>query len=457
MTDDKPISDELASELWLAGPYAIRHDYDFRRLLAFVLERVGPALAIDAKTDLLRHSSIELVGLAVRAHRAGLGDDVVGSILIFASGRGSSVAKWVLAQLLARRLQAATEAGASIRKRIELQKVLRSLAHRSQIGTMVDEFDVISKELAGASEAIAKAELWSEYRRSRTGEATHKIVAPKLRTLKNFESGAEEFRILADPLPLWRSPVPPAVLAGVLEAEFPHLSGVVDEVARFIAGGAAASMRPILLIGLPGIGKDSLLRRAAELVKRPLGELDLAGTSDNRILRGTAKGWSSAHPSFPTTLCAQHQCPNPIVQLSELDRAGGNRRHGQVHEALLSLCEPTTRRRWFDEGLGTEVDLSDVAFAFTSNSTDDTPRPLLSRLRVFHLEPPGPEHVAAILQQAQRRFAAESNLPIESLPEFAPEVIDRLKVLARQKQFNLRLADRIARAIGGGGRDVPRH
>ncbi len=457
MTDDKPIADEPPSDLWLAGPFAVRHDHDFRRMLSFVLKQIGPALAIDPKTDLLRHSPAELVGIAVRAHQAGLGDDVVGSVLIFASGRGSSVAKWILAQLLARRLHAATEAGVGIQRRIELQKVLRSLAHRSQMGTVVDEFDVISKELAGASEAIAKTELWSAYRRSQTGEATYKIVAPKLKTSKHSEFGADEFKVLAGPLPLWRSPVSPAVLAEVLKAEFPHLSAVVDEVARFIAGGAAASMRPILLVGLPGIGKDSLLRRAAELVKRPLGELDLAGTSDNRILRGTAKGWSSAHPSFPTTLCAQHQCPNPIVQLSELDRAGGNRRHGQVHEALLSLCEPTTRRKWFDEGLGTEVDLGEVAFAFTSNSTDDTPRPLLSRLRVFHLEPPGPEHVAAILQQAQRRFAAESNLPIESLPEFAPEVIERLRTLARQKQFNLRLADRIARAVGDGGRDVPRH
>jgi hypothetical protein len=450
MTDDKPLPENPASRFWMRGPFARAGDDEFRRMAAFVVEAVGPTLALDPATNLPRMSREELIGLAIRAQKAGLGEDVVGTILTFAVGRGSSVAIGALAQMFGRRLDFAIQAGESSTKRLELRRVLREFDRRLCANTLLDEFDAILKELQGAGDAIALAETWATFRRSLKTGATHRVLAPTLKSLKHMESGGEEFKVLASPIPFWRSPVSPAVLAKVLVAEFPHFAGTVDEIATFVAGGAAASMRPILLVGPPGIGKDSVLRRAAELVGRPLGEFDLAGSSDNRILKGTSRGWSTAHPGYATALCAQHQCANPIVQLSELDRAGGNRRNGQVHETLLSLCEPSTRKKWFDDGLGVEVDLSDVAFAFTANGTDDTPAALLSRLRILHLERPRPEHVETILLQAQRRYAAEIKVPFDALPEPMPEVIERLKTIASQGRFHLRLADRIARALGDG-------
>jgi ATP-dependent Lon protease len=230
--------------------------------------------------------------------------------------------------------------------------------------------------------------------------------------------------------------------------EFPHLAGIAGDVANFVAGGSAASLRPILLVGPAGIGKDSILRRAAELVGRPIGEYDVAGSSDSRIIKGTSKGWSSASPGFPASICARYLCANPFLVFSELDRAGGSRRNGQVNEAFLGLCEPSTRRRLFDDGLGTELDLSEVAVAFTSNGVADTPGPLLTRLRIIQLEPPKPEHVSPIVQQARRRLANELKVPLEAITEPAPEVLRRLEAIAQNGRFQLRLADRIVRALG---------
>jgi hypothetical protein len=457
MNDDQPLPENPASRFWMRGPFARAGDDEFRRMAAFIVETSGSALALDPATNLPRMSREELIALAIRAQKADLGEDVVGTILTFAVGRGSSVAIGALAQMFVRRLEFSTQSGESSAKRLELRRVLRELDRRLCANTLLDEFDAILKELQGAGDAIALAETWATFRRSQKTGATHRVLAPALKSLKHLESGGEEFKILTSPVPFWRSPVSSAVLAKVLVAEFPHFGGAADEIANFVAGGAAASVRPILLVGPPAIGKDSVLRRAAELVGRPLGEFDLAGSSDNRVLKGTSRGWSTAHPAYATALCAQHRCANPIVQLSELDRAGGSRRNGMVHETLLALCEPSTRKKWFDDGLGVEVDLSDLAIAFTANGIDDTPAALLSRLRVLHLERPGPEHVEAILLQAQRRYAAEIKVPFDALPEPMPEVIERLKTFASQGRFHLRIADRIARALGDGQERPTRH
>lgn len=416
----------------------------------FVLDAAGPALALDPAVELSRMRRSDLFSLAVRAKADGLAEDIVGTVLMLAVDRGSVLALGALAQMLAQRLERASQAGGDFATKRELRRTLREVETLLNQRALLDRFDDIRKEFEAAGEAVTLAEAMAKFRRAGVEGATHRILAPHLKTLGHLEGGGDEFRSLAGPLPIWRSPVSAEVLAKVLAAEFPHLAGISDDVATFVAGGSMASARPIALVGPPGIGKDSILRRAAELVRRPHGEFDLAGSSDNRILKGTAKGWSTASPCHAATICVRSRCANPLLQYSELDRAGGSRRNGMVHEALLGLCEPTTRRRWFDDGLGTELDLSDVAIGFTSNEIDDTPTPLLNRLRVLKIERPRPEHVGAILAQARRRYAAEIQVPVDDLPEAEPEVIERLEKVARQGRFHLRLADRIVRALGDG-------
>lgn len=457
MIDDKPILDNSISHFWMQDPLTRVGDDTLRRMADFVIEAAAPVLALDKSTALLRMKPEELVALAIRARKADLSEDVVGTILTIAIRRGSCIAIGALAQMLSRRLDLANRFGERPAGRQEMRHLLRELERRLRSSILMDEFDAIKEELSGVSDAIALAETWAKFRGSQTTDSTHRVLAPLLKSIRHIEGGGDDFMILASPIPRWRSPVSPAVLAKVLSEEFPHFGQAVEEIAMFVAGGAAASLRPLLLVGAPAIGKDSVLRRAAELVGRPHGALDLAGTSDNRILKGTSRGWSSAYPSFATSLCVQHKCANPIVQFSELDRAGGSRQNGQVNEALLSLCEPSTRAKWLDEGLGVEVDLSDVAFAFTSNATDSTPGALLSRLRVLHLERPRPEHVEAILTQAQRRYSAEIMSSFDAMPKPRPEVLKRLREIARQGRFHLRLADRIARVLGDGQENRTQH
>jgi ATP-dependent Lon protease len=461
MNDDKPLPETPAAKLWAKGSYDFMSAHDLRQIATYVRETAGPALAIELDVELWRLSKESLFALAVRAKRAELNADIVGSLLALATSRGSTIALPALAQALSERLKSplgeGDNIGGNFAERFELRRTVREVQTRMRQRAMLDQFDNLQKEFAAAGEAVTVAEVWERFRRSGVDGTTHPVIAPRLKSVRHIESGGEEFRVLTAPLPIWQSPVSVEVLANVLGLEFPHLAAVAGDVAEFVAGGSAASLRPILLVGPAAIGKDSIMRRAAELVGRPHGEYDLAGSSDNRILRGTSKGWSTASPSYAVTVCAQSRCANPLIQYSELDRAGGSRRNGQVHETLLSLCEPSTRLKWYDDGLGVEVNLSDVAFTFTSNSIDDTPQPLLTRLRVLHLNRPKPEHVAAILEQARRRYATELKIRIEDLPELRPEAIEKLEVVARAGRFHLRLADRIIRALGDGCSGRPTH
>jgi len=404
-------------------------------------------LSIEPVDDLVKKPPFELLALAVRAQNAGLPVDVVASLLVFAVGRGSTLAAGALGQIVGQRLEDLSRIDVGRADRRNLLRIRRQVEQRLSERMLTEKFDEFRKEFELVGEAVRQGNIWEEFRRAGVDVSGYRMLAPYLKSLKHLEA-ADEFKPLLAPLPLWRSAVSPPVLATALAMEFPHFSEIAGDIAHFVAGGAQASVRPVLLVGPAGIGKDSLLRRAAELVGRPYGEYDVAGSSDNRIIKGTSKGWSSASPGHAATICARYRCANPLLVYSELDRAGGSRRNGMVNEAFLGLCEPSTRARWYDDGLGTELDLTEVAVAFSSNGVDDTPGPLLTRLRVIQLERPKPEHVAQILQQARRRLAAELRVPADSLPDPAPQLVERLEAVAKQGRFHLRLADRVVRALG---------
>jgi hypothetical protein len=461
MPSDPNVNTTDDARLWLSEPAALLSREQIHRIADYVRTTAGTALGIQQDSDLTRLSGADIFVLALRSHRAQLGLDVIGSFLALAALRGSVFAKAALAQILQAGAENGSQvpntAGSGFSARRQISRMMRDLQARLRNYEVLDDFDRLQREFEATNNALTIAQALDTMRREGTAGASYKVIAPRLGSVRHFDGGGEDYKALAGPLALWRSPVSVSALRIALELEYPHMVEAAGTVAEFVAGGRAASRRPLLLVGPAGIGKDAIIRRAAELAKRPHAEFDLSGSADSRVLRGTGKGWSTASPSFPILVCVENKCGNPVIQFSELDRAGGTRRNGQVHETLLGWCEPSTRRKWFDEGLATSVDLEDVAFSFTSNSVDDTPGPLLSRLRVLHVERPRPEHVDQLLTQARRRYAAELSLRVEDLPLIENAVVAHLQKVARSGRLHLRLLDQIVRALGTRTRASYRH
>lgn len=137
--------------------------------------------------------------------------------------------------------------------------------------------------------------------------------------------------------------------------------------------------------------------------------------------------------------------------MSEIDKAGGHHSNGVVLDSLLAWCEPSTRRSWFDEGLTTPIDLSRFTFAFTGNTTDRIPGPLLSRLRVIRLDPIRPEHIEPLVDRVRSRLAIELGLREQDLPQVDGRVVAELKTLARRGSLNLRTLNRIVAVLAPDG------
>jgi ATP-dependent Lon protease len=149
-----------------------------------------------------------------------------------------------------------------------------------------------------------------------------------------------------------------------------------------------------VLVGEPGGGKSRLVRRLFDLLGVGYGSLD-AGTCADHAITGCPRRWSSGYPSLPIVTIERYGTANPGIVIDEIEKAGRTTA-GSMHDALLSLLEPTSSKRWRDQFLDSEVDVSHVSWAFTANSLDGIPGPLRNRLRVVRMPRPGREHVPAL-------------------------------------------------------------
>jgi hypothetical protein len=181
----------------------------------------------------------------------------------------------------------------------------------------------------------------------------------------------ERYAVLSQPVPLARLPDADEV-ASLLEAEFPWLSELIERVRGDLLlaarlGSSHFRLPSLLIVGPSGVGKSRFARRLAETVGVPLGQVYAAGSSDNRALAGTGRGWSSATPCLPLTPILQHRIANPLILVDEVDKSGGSDRNGRLVETLLSMVDPTTARAWPDECLQVTADLLRVTWVLTAN------------------------------------------------------------------------------------------
>ncbi|GEM_PF-2247923 len=206
-----------------------------------------------------------------------------------------------------------------------------------------------------------------------------------------------------------------------LDSEFPWFSHLTSKIANKLLlrqiGNGTFYLSPILVLGPPGVGKSSYISRLAELVEVPSRALSLAGKNDNRDLSGTARGWSTGHPSMPVSLINDHQIGNPIVLLDEVDKAGGSDHNGRVVDTLLTLIEPATSKRVFDDFLCGHADLSGITWIFTANDIKQLPTTLLSRLEVETIDAPLAEHYPAIIKKSIHSFCAHNGIHSAHIPE----------------------------------------
>jgi len=215
----------------------------------------------------------------------------------------------------------------------------------------------------------------------------------------------------------------------------PLLQEVIMQIRLFNMGHNIKSfrMKPLLVVGKPGIGKTYTMQRIAKCLELEYRKIDISMGNEAFFLSGTQRGYANTTPGEIARHLSTCISPNPLFILDELDKGMFADNYRQpMTGPLLALLERDTASRFYDASLRLDIDTSHISWMATANDVSKIPKSILSRFIQVEFDDPTPEHMKKILCSVSSELLKErclTHIFIEASTDF---IFEAMKYTGRE-------------------------
>lgn len=169
---------------------------------------------------------------------------------------------------------------------------------------------------------------------------------------------------------------------------------LLTSVAEYLREG---TVKPILLVGKPGIGKTYFGKVFAEIIGLYYYKISAPGSSGGRGLTGDSPTFKAARFGEIVNAQLEANATNPVILVDEVDKCMMAASHHTLNDELLSCLDRT--RVIHDHFLELDVSTSQIPFILTANEIRRVPAWLKDRCITVEFPDPSEARITSIVMK----------------------------------------------------------